>query len=606
MGGMKERGKGAMNGTVTLYCSEKTRASEVRMKLKSVIAIAVPKASQATNGDMSHFAGLSPSTVSNSTREHVLLQLDKRFRPEGAQYRPTEQSPLQDNHSGRLDRPGYYEWTFQFDLPEQGTSKNTLPNGFPGVGTFYPPSYVLESDPIHGRREEWASVKWYLKVTVERPGLFRSNDRTLIPFIYMPPPPDSVSSLLIQRQALSAQTQDMVSRATVPFAIPSTLAESPSKWKTHYIQLNEAALGHQLKRTFFQKLTGSNKPKEERWALSLPGNPLAVFPLRAVVPFVLTLVHSAEMPLVVHPHVALVQKVHLRARSTAAHAQYIAHATVVTSSLSKSGMQQWFGWIQFPSWCTPTFDTSILGVEYFLQVKPLKAPEAQVLLNIPVGLYCSPPRLLQTLHSASATAQAKRAASMKLSSQSAPIRRVSNASTGTMHTTLSSADGRSPVTEDPARMGLAGIGLSRIASPAPSGEESPRILGGSAVESPSMETVSQERLNRRVPPLPIPEDTPASNSNDPLPSQERNEADEDLLIEALVDEYSNDQTTTSPLSSPPPNDNLVHDAGPLTREQEEAWTRDILAHAFNEDDMAQGFDLPPSYFEATGIQDMEG
>lgn len=594
-----------MTGTVTLYCSEKTRASEVRIKLKSVITIAVPRASQATNGDMSHFAGLSPSTVSTSTREHVLLQIDKRLRPDSAQYRPTEQSSLQKNQSGRLDRAGYYEWSFHFDIPEQGTSKNVLPNGFPGVGGFYPPSYVLESDPIHGRREEWASVKWYLKVTVERPGLFRSNDRTLIPFIYMPPPPGSVSSLLIQRQALSAQTQNLVTHAPVPFVIPSTLAESPSKWKTHYMQLNEAALGQHIKRTFLQKLTGSNKPKEERWALTLPGNPLAVFPLRAVVPFVLTLVHSAEMPLVVHPHVALVQKVHLKARSSAAHAQYIAHATVVTSSLSKSGMQQWFGWIQFPNWCTPTFETHILGVEYFLQVKPLKTPEAHVLLNIPVGLYCSPPRLLQTLTSASAEAEAQRAASVTQSSIS-NTRRASNASIRTMQSSLPSVDGQSSVSREPSRMGLAGIGLSRLGSPGPGGSGSSLVSSAASFGSSSTVNAPQEHIPRRVPPQSIPEDTPASSMDRTPATQEIRDDANGGLIEALVDEYSSGQATTlSPPSSQPPDDHLVHDAGPLTREQEEAWTRDILAHAFNEDDIAQGFDLPPSYFEATGIQDAD-
>jgi len=595
-----------MTGTVTLCCSEKTRASEVRIKLKSVITIAVPRASQATNGDMSHFAGLSPSTVSTSTREHVLLQIDKRFRPDTAQFRPTEQSSPQKNTSGRLDRPGYYDWSFHFDIPEQGTNKNTLPNGFPGVGGFYPPSYVLESDPIHGRREEWASVKWYLKVTVERPGLFRSNDRTLIPFIYMPPPPDSVSSLLIQRQALSAQTQDLVTHATVPFAIPGTLAESPSKWKAHYMQLNEAALGQHIKRTFFQKLTGSNKPKQERWALSLPGNPLAVFPLRAVIPFILTLVHSAEMPLVVHPHVALVQRVHLKARSTAAHSQYIAHATVVTSSLSKSGMQQWFGWIQFPNWCTPTFDTHSLGVEYFLQVKPLKTPEAQVLLNIPVGLYCSPPRLLQTLNSASASAQSQRPASLKHASISSTSRRVSNGSIGAVRTFPQSVDGQTPVSETSSQVGLAGIGLSRLANAASSSPESPRVTSNPSVGLPSTESTPQELVARRVPPQPIPENTPVPTTYPTTATQETHDGGGEDLIEALVDEYSHEQATTLPPSSNRPSEvHTVHDAGPLTREQEEAWTRDILAHAFNEDDIIQGFDLPPSYFEATGIQDTD-
>lgn len=46
----------------------------------------------------------------------------------------------------------------------------------------------------------------------------------------------------------------------------------------------------------------------------------------------------------------------------------------------------------------------------------------------------------------------------------------------------------------------------------------------------------------------------------------------------------------------------MHDAGPLNAEQEQAWTQDILAHAFDEDGNDDGFDLPPSYFEATGLE----
>lgn len=116
----------------------------------------------------------------------------------------------------------------------------------------------------------------------------------------------------------------------------------------------------------------------------------------------------------------------------------------------------------------------------------------------------------------------------------------------------------------------------------------------------------QEHIPRRVPPQSIPEDTPASSMDRTPATQEIRDDANGGLIEALVDEYSSGQATTlSPPSSQPPDDHLVHDAGPLTREQEEAWTRDILAHAFNEDDIAQGFDLPPSYFEATGIQDAD-
>lgn len=46
----------------------------------------------------------------------------------------------------------------------------------------------------------------------------------------------------------------------------------------------------------------------------------------------------------------------------------------------------------------------------------------------------------------------------------------------------------------------------------------------------------------------------------------------------------------------------MHDAGGLTRDEENAWSMNIL-----ENELADGSDdvpeLPPSYFEATGIRD---
>lgn len=78
-----------------------------------------------------------------------------------------------------------------------------------------------------------------------------------------------------------------------------------------------------------------------------------------------------------------------------------------------------------------------------------------------------------------------------------------------------------------------------------------------------------------------------------------------------------ESAVSSPRAEPPPaapavppagpedtsgQDSGMHDAGPLTAEQEQAWTMDILANAFD-DDGNDALELPPSYFEATGIQD---
>lgn len=653
MGGSKERGCGAVVGRVILHCTDKDRANEVRIKLKAAVSVLVPKASQATDGDMPTFSGLSPATISTSSREQVLVQLDHRLKAADAQYRVSQEAAPQANTAGRLDKNGIYEWTFVFDIPEKGSGKNTLPMGFPGTGSHYPSSYVLESDVKRsGTVEEWASVKWYIKVTIERPGIFRSNDRLLVPFIYLPPPPDAISDVLVQRQALSMQIQRMVHAVHGTVVLPKTLVEPPSKWLTEYFPLSQATLGQTTKRTFVDKLFGMNKPKEERWAISLPGKPFPVFPLRATIPFMLTLVHSAGMPLVVHPHVFLVQKVHLRARASAAHTQYIWHAKVLPSPATKTGMQQWFGWIQFPSSCSPTFDTQHLGLEYFVQVKPLNTPGAQVLRSIPIGLYCAPPRLAQVRERARDQALARlprpapgspRAPSVLSNNSMAPLRRpmdtMSIASTDTAHR-LSPSSGTVPrpfsvqgSPQSSRRGSVASVG--RVAPSAHSGSHQRLAMGVATPLDPAMAGVAgigRAHLPGAAPHTPAsraptPPPAPAAGAQTPaLLSSPGPASDLGMDTETLQNPYDprtpprlpeRPSMPASALSSPgrepsmpqapaqggpPPEDTGIHDAGPLTAEQEQAWTMDILANAFDDDD-GDAFELPPSYFEATGIQD---
>lgn len=614
MGGSKSRGRGAVVGRVVLHCTDKDKASEVRIKLKAVVSVHVPKSSQATDGDMTTFSGLTPSSVSTSTREQVLLQLDHRLRAADAMFRVSDKSAAQANATGKLDRNGLYEWNFTFDIPEQGSGKSTLPVVFPGVGAHYPSSYVLESDINRGKaKEEWASVKWYIKMTVERPGLFRSNDRLLVPFIYLPPPPEKISSTLIRRQALSMQIQRVVRAAHGPVVLPPGLAEPAGKWHTEYFQLSQSSLGQPAKRSFVDKLFGANKPKDERWAISLPSAPLAVFPLRATIPFVLTLVHSAGMPLVVHPHVFLVQKVHLRARSNAAHTQYISHAKVLASPATKSGMQQWFGWVQFPSWCSPSFDTPLLSLEYFLQVKPLNTAMASVLTTIPVGLYCAPPRLAQARENAHAQGQLPAArpvpappASSRppsvMSMPMAPVRRPVDAMSvhsvqtlpqssppSSRRTSIASAGrvaGRPmppPMPMDPHAAGVAGIGRAHLpgADPSAAPPPHPALPDPGALHNPYDDST----------PAPAPAPAPATPPRPTQPAAAPQPAEASMPQPAAYAE-----------SLAPPPDDAPHDAGPLTAEQEQAWTMDILANAYD-DDGAGAFELPPSYFEATGIED---
>jgi len=126
--------------------------------------------------------------------------------------------------------------------------------------------------------------------------------------------------------------------------------------------------------------------------------------------------------------------------------------------------------------------------------------------------------------------------------------------------------------DDPRQAGMAGIGRAHLQPPIPT-------------ESASVIEPEQTQPESELPHAEV-ETTVVQADEVPVAQ------DESITSQVLADHTAED-------------DGLVHDAGPLTQEQEAAWTMDILANAMNEDDVTAGFDLPPSYFEATGIIDNE-
>ena len=60
MGGSKERESGAIHGRLILHCTDKSRVAQVRMKLKCVVSILAPRASQATSGTCLLYTSPSP------------------------------------------------------------------------------------------------------------------------------------------------------------------------------------------------------------------------------------------------------------------------------------------------------------------------------------------------------------------------------------------------------------------------------------------------------------------------------------------------------------------------------------------------------------------
>lgn len=661
MGGSRDRGRGSLRGRVQLYCMEKNdRVSDVRIKLKAEVSIAAPRSTDSSDA-LASFSG-TPSTSRTSTREMVLVQLDQRLRAPNATYRAVEGGTPQANREGSFGRKGVYEWQFEFDIPALANKRAGNAQPFPNVGLSYPSSYVLEADAATdaAKREEWASVKWYLKCTIEHSGLFRGKDRLIVPFIYLPPPPESLHKTLIRRQALSQQIQGLLSLVSGPVALPDSLVEKQSRWRSYQCEISEDSLDVNHRRGLLKRMFTTKRV--ELWAVTIPADPLAVYPLRSTIPIVLTLMNGSTSPIVSHPHVFLIQRVQLRGRATATHHKMISHARVFPARVAKNGMQQWFGAVQFPNWCSPSFETAILGLDYYLLIKPTVKPESEAVLEIPVGLFCPPPRVKPA--DAQDRTSLRSNASMSLLPRSpprspprstsrtpsmssvgaavpAPMRPQMGVSQSVANLRGSASHAQLPamrVQESPPLpprlsmhtaaprlpegapgLPVAGPGLP-AAAPAV-----PPIMPNQPLHAPGLPPVPHPAVQpavpapaapaARAPPLPARPATdirpsrvgsPASRPSAPagsLPADTGADTEHSIISDYADNESRTTADDSAAASSTPAG--IVHDAGGLTQEEEYAWTMNVLENALADAGAANDLELPPSYFEATGIRDVE-
>ena len=187
-----------------------------------------------------------------------------------------------------------------------------------------------------------------------------------------------------------------------------------------------------------------------------------------------------------------------------------------------------------------------------------------------------PPRLVQQLNTASVNRQALQQVARRQNSNASalrpdvPVRRVPPPLPPTA--TSIPVPVQDVQYDDPRQAGMAGIGRAHLQPPVPA-------------ESASDTDFQQTQTAHEIPHV---EAESTGGQVDEAPVTEEESITSQILADHIADE-----------------DGLVHDAGPLTQEQEAAWTMDILANAMNEDEVTAGFDLPPSYFEATGIIDNE-
>ncbi|KAH9814499.1 hypothetical protein DFH28DRAFT_1168645 [Melampsora americana] len=129
--------------------------SEIRVKLKGVVSTTVVRSQD------------------NSTDEIVFLQLDQSV------YQP----PLLTTSDHRLS--GTKTFPFKFALPASSHNELSLPPSFALTSSAPDPMAPFSRARLPSKTVEWASVKYYIKVTLARRGLLRSNDRLLAPFVLL-------------------------------------------------------------------------------------------------------------------------------------------------------------------------------------------------------------------------------------------------------------------------------------------------------------------------------------------------------------------------------------------------------------------------------------
>lgn len=588
MGGTRERGRGAFQGRL-LYSPKPgapDRVSHISLKIKCVALVRIP----VVNPQMPYATQLmhrSPELERYHDKEQLVLQLEQTLyrapfsnakdAPQDVKQQYFHPSKAVANIPGAelLDSGTTAAFEFQVDLPRETKEGEELP-----------PSFVLSADQdarapspadvrqystepgLLGRgfsiiqslkegvapaadRDQWANVKWYAKVTIGRPGVLQANDRILIPFQFLPPPPAQSALVLERRVRSTAQL-----RQNVPF---NQLEEPSSSWQEISIGTAQSELQHKKRGLSALLSKSAGKRVESEWSFEWPTGP-AVFPLQASIPF--TIVSQTQRQIGSPLSVSLYRKVNLlRSKDMQAlderilcTARIAPKPAVLVSEAKGTATYRWQGVLDVPASAGPSFATPIVGVTYYVGVKEAhqassskgktSAPSAPFVLIQPVVFSCPPPKKIRPTDSAGARPRP----GPDLPPPLPPPSRKPNASAAA---TLSAAD------EKRALALAASQGApppSSPTAPTPSSAVSPSATPGPSISASTSATAI----------------APASST---LP----------------VGPAGSDSAHTGAL--PPAHSPAQSQNWPESPEYGE--------------ELPTQLDLPPSYFEATGIRDQE-
>ncbi|PWN26043.1 hypothetical protein BDZ90DRAFT_281014 [Jaminaea rosea] len=459
MGGSAERGRGALQGQAVLFTQDAERITAVRLKIKAVSSISLPRSHLPPSNDPSRrsagpapsgpvvLSGRSPRAEPTTAKEHLLLQLEKTLWSADSVNTGHSRSASADGRDPTSWKAGRHVFDFKIDLPSQSKDGKDLPPSFvfladpTASGSSVPPTragqqglgdslsmakkWVEQAGGLSTGEGEWASIKWYVKLTVERPGLFKSNERIFAPFVYLPPPSRKVQErVLPNRIRLSQQVRQ---NPTMP---GNALAEPMASWGGSELDLNATGVttkpgkgglgkgkgkqsangsGGGMWSRFLKgpALAGSSSSSLDgaRWSISLPNQP-SIWPLKSSLPYQICVEGGPGglRP----PILGLFLRVTLmnagkgllsskNAPQSGTETRLIATGRLyggesLRSNGSSALTQTWRGILDLPPQATPDFESPLVDTEYFIGVQ--KEPGSRIVWAQKILLVCNVPAVI--------------------------------------------------------------------------------------------------------------------------------------------------------------------------------------------------------------------
>ncbi|SJX66281.1 uncharacterized protein SRS1_21032 [Sporisorium reilianum f. sp. reilianum] len=407
MGGSHERGWGALAGTVDVHITEPSgqRITAIKLTLTATQVTTVPKTASADAPAALDRMAISPDEC--KTKQETLLQL------EHVVFEPRTDA---DKDANVLPQ-GKHVYPFTIQLPLLGNKDKKHP-------PLLPPSYVIEplmqgpndaamrqnSSGLFGRskanakdqaRPAWATVKYQLKLTVQRTGLLKRNVRSYAPFVYLPSPPTSAAALLLERRAAGAAMAAIVLQRQGDGCQP---IETPHEWRQRPLAFLTSPNGAQKlepekKAGLLSSLFGGAKKQQvvhwhEAWTFSMPMSGRSSFPLRSAIPFIVRcttnkpLDLSTSSPLTFRLYRRLRLLTGKKQKPIAMQQEPVAEA-VLRHSVEARGVQRINGLIALPPHCVPTFELPGVALDYYVAV--VRVLDGAVLHKEAVNLACPTP-----------------------------------------------------------------------------------------------------------------------------------------------------------------------------------------------------------------------